>query len=86
MLQALNRGVSEERIAAALNVDVYAVRQKSQMLDGICDEVVELLCDRKMSPELFRILRKMKPEIQILPRIRLISPLYLCGFGAQKFA
>ena len=65
LLQALNRGVSEERIAAALNVDVYAVRQKAQMLDGICVEVVELLRDRKMSPELFRILRKMKPAIQI---------------------
>jgi hypothetical protein len=35
------------------------------MLDGICVEVVELLRDRKMSPELFRILRKMKPAIQI---------------------
>jgi len=65
LLQALHRGVSEERIATALNVDVYAVRQKAQMLDGICDEVVELLRDRKMSPALFQVLRKMKPAIQI---------------------
>ena len=65
LLQALNRGVSEERIAAALNVDVYAVRQKAKLLDGICDEVVDLLRDRKMSPELFHVLRKMKPAIQI---------------------
>lgn len=65
LLQALNRGVSEERIAAALNVDVHAVRQKARMLDGICEEVVELLRDRKMSPELFHVLRKMKPAIQI---------------------
>ncbi|MGA3334178.1 MAG: plasmid partitioning protein RepB C-terminal domain-containing protein [Terracidiphilus sp.] len=65
LLQTLNRGVSEERIAAALNVDVYAVRQKAKMLDGICDEVVGLLRDRKMSPELFQVLRKMKPAIQI---------------------
>jgi len=65
LLQALNRGVSEERIASALNVDVYAVRQKAKMLEGICDEVVELLRDRKMSPELFQVLRKMKPAIQI---------------------
>jgi ParB-like chromosome segregation protein Spo0J len=65
LLQALTRGVSEERIAAALNVDVYAVRQKAKMLDGICDEVVDLLRDRKMSPELFHVLRKMKPAIQI---------------------
>src|ERR1017187_3710713 len=65
LLQALNRGVPEERVATALNVDVYAVRQKAQMLDGICDEVVELLRDRKMSPVLFQVLRKMKPAIQI---------------------
>jgi len=65
LLQALNRGVSEQRIAAALNVNIYAVRQKAQMLDGICDEVVELLRDRKMSPALFQVLRKMKPAIQI---------------------
>jgi ParB-like chromosome segregation protein Spo0J len=65
LLQALNRGVSEERIAAALNVDVNAVRQKAKMLDGICDEVVELLRDRKLSPEIFHVLRKMKPAIQI---------------------
>jgi prepilin-type processing-associated H-X9-DG protein len=65
LLQALNRGVSEERIAAALNVEVASVRKKARMLDGICDEVVELLRDRKLNPELFRVLRKMKPAIQI---------------------
>jgi ParB-like chromosome segregation protein Spo0J len=65
LLQALNRGVSEERIAAALNVDVYAVWQKAKMLDGICEEVVDLLRDRKVSPELFSVLRKMKSAIQI---------------------
>lgn len=65
LVQALNRGVSEQRIAAALNVNIYSVRQKANMLDGICDEVVELLRDRKMSPELFHVLRKMKPAIQI---------------------
>jgi hypothetical protein len=65
LLQALNRGVSEQRIAAALNIDISDVRQKAKMLDGICDEVVELLRDRKMSPALFPILRKMKPAIQI---------------------
>lgn len=65
LVQALNRGVSEKRIAAALSVNVYAVRQKAKMLDGICDEVVELLRERKMSPELFHVLRKMKPAIQI---------------------
>jgi len=65
LLQALRRGVSEQRIAAALSVDVSAVRQKARMLDDVCDEAVELLKDRKMSPVIFQILRKMKPAIQI---------------------
>lgn len=65
LLQALNRGVSEQRIAAALNINVSAVRQNARMLDGICKEVVELLRDRKMSTELFNVLRKMKPAVQI---------------------
>lgn len=65
LLQALNNGVPEERIAKALNVNVAAVRQRAKLLDGICPEVIELLRDRKVSPALFSILRKMKPAIQI---------------------
>lgn len=65
LLQALNSGVPEQRIAAALNVDIAAVRQKARMLDGVCPEVIELLRDRTVSPALFPILKKMKPAIQI---------------------
>jgi hypothetical protein len=65
LVEALKSGVPEDRIARALNVDVAAVRQKSRMLDGICPEVVELLRDRNLSPQLFVVLRKMKPMIQI---------------------
>lgn len=65
LLQALNNGVPEQRIAKALNVNVAAVRQRARLLDGVCPEVVELLRDRKVSPALFPILRKMKTAIQI---------------------
>jgi hypothetical protein len=65
LMEALKSGVAEERIAATLNVDVAAIRRRAQMLEGICPEVVEMLRDKKLSLELFPILRKMKAIGQI---------------------
>jgi len=65
LLEALKSGVTEERIAATLNVDVGSIRKRVQMLDGICPEVVEMLRDQKASFELFAVLRKMKAIGQI---------------------
>ncbi len=65
LVEALKSGVAEERIAATLNVDIAAIKKRVQMLDGICPEVVEMLRDRKLSLEVFPILRKMKPIGQI---------------------
>jgi hypothetical protein len=65
LLEALKSGVSEKRIAAALNVDIYTIRNRTHMLDGICPEVVAILRDRHLSPVVFTVLRKMKPAIQI---------------------
>jgi len=41
--QAIKNGVSEERIARSLDVDISTIRQKRDMLDAICPEAVELL-------------------------------------------
>lgn len=65
LLEALKSGVTEERIAATLNIDVAGIRKRVQMLDGICPEAVEMLRDHKLSFELFAVLRKMKPVGQI---------------------
>ena len=65
LMEALKSGVPEERIATTLNVDVAAIRRRIQMLDGICPEVVEMLRDRKLSLDLFPVLRKMKAIGQI---------------------
>jgi hypothetical protein len=65
IVEALKSGVAEERLAATLNINIGAVRKRVQMLDGICGEVVEMLRDRKISLELFPLLRKMKPIGQI---------------------
>lgn len=65
ILRAVKNGVSEERIAKALNVDVHSIRQKRDLLDGICSEAVELLRDQTPTGNALRDLRKVKPMRQI---------------------
>jgi len=65
ILRAIEKGVSEERIAKTLNVDVAKIRQKRNLLESICAEVVELLKDKHFSPNAIRVLKKMKPMRQI---------------------
>ncbi len=36
ILKALESGVSEERMASALSLDIAAVRKKRDLLEGIC--------------------------------------------------
>lgn len=65
LLEALRNGVTEDRIAKSLNVDVSVIRQKRNMLNGICSEAVDLLRNYKLSPKVFFVLRKMKPLRQV---------------------
>jgi hypothetical protein len=65
ILKALGNGVTEERIAEALDVDVAAIRKKRHLLDGICKEAAELLKDKRVTADGFAVLRKMKPVRQI---------------------
>lgn len=63
--RALERGVSPDRLARALNIDVSHIRKKMNLMEGICPEVGGLVEDRQFSPELFRVVRKMKPTRQV---------------------
>ncbi len=65
ILRAIERGVSEERLAAALNVDLRQIREKRDLLVGICPEAVELLKDKDIGPKTFRPLKSMKPVRQV---------------------
>src|SRR3954464_15490394 len=65
IVRAIDRGVSEDKLAKALNLDVKAIRRRRNMLAGICPEVVEILKDRSLNPTTFEVLRKMKPMRQI---------------------
>lgn len=63
--RAVERGVSEEKIAQALDVNVKIIIMKKNMLDGICPEVINLLKDKMVSHLAFPILRKVVQTRQI---------------------
>jgi hypothetical protein len=65
ILKAIENGVSEGRIAKALNVDVASIRRRRKLLDGICSEAVELLKEKHLALNTFSELRKLAPIRQI---------------------
>ena len=65
ILKAVERGVSEERIAKALNVDIAHIKRKRRLLEGICTEAAEILKDKHIALNTFTELKKMVPMRQI---------------------
>ncbi|MGY3032736.1 hypothetical protein ACVIIV_001906 [Bradyrhizobium sp. USDA 4354] len=65
ILKAVENGVSEGRIAKALNVDVASIRRRRKLLDGICAEAVDLLKEKHLTLNSFSELRKLAPIRQI---------------------
>lgn len=63
--RAVERGVTPERLAKALNVDVSQIHKKVSLLEGICPEAIEMLKDQHFSANLGSVLRKMKPTRQV---------------------
>jgi len=65
ILTAIEKGVSEERIARVLNVNPSSIRQKKNLLDGICPEAVELFKDKHVPINTLVQFKKLKPLRQI---------------------
>lgn len=65
ILKAIERGVSEEKIAAALDLNPRSIHRKVKLLDGICPEAVAILKDKACTAAVFTTLRKMIPLRQI---------------------
>ncbi len=65
ILKAVESGVSIERIAEALDVDVKEIRARISVTDGLCPEVVEALKEKLISPQVLKLLRRVVPSRQI---------------------
>ena len=57
IVKAVQSGVSEEKLARVLNLDIGTIRNKKNLLEGICPEAVELLKDKSVPEPVFRVLR-----------------------------
>lgn len=65
ILRAVKRGVSEEKIARALNLNTANIERKRNLLNGICPEAVDLLKDKMVASNVFKVMRRMKAVRQI---------------------
>jgi ParB-like chromosome segregation protein Spo0J len=63
--RAIDRGVSPNRLAIALGIDVSTIHRKATLLEGVCKEAAELLKDREFTTNVSRVLRLMKPLRQV---------------------
>lgn len=66
IVRAVDRGVSPDKIAAALGLDPASIRRRFRLLDGICPEVAELLKETPCPMVVFDILRQMVPLRQMI--------------------
>ena len=65
ILNAVKKGLSEERLARALNVNIDSIRHKRTLTQGICAEAIELLKDKHVPIATFGELKRLKPLRQI---------------------
>ena len=57
--RAIDRGVSRVRLARAFNVNLSAIKRRTNVLQGICPAAVNWLQDNQFTPDVARILRNM---------------------------
>ncbi|WP_423758929.1 plasmid partitioning protein RepB C-terminal domain-containing protein [Burkholderia sp. NLJ2] len=65
ILKVYESGVPIDRLAAALGLSAGTIRARFRMLDGVCEEAIRLLADKRVPCRVFAILRQMKPFRQI---------------------
>ncbi|MBX4954739.1 plasmid partitioning protein RepB C-terminal domain-containing protein [Rhizobium lentis] len=65
ILKAIEKGVPEERLARALNINISSLRHKKTLLEGICPEVIDMLKEKHVPINTIGQLKKMKPMRQI---------------------
>lgn len=65
VVRAMERGVSADRLAEALNMEANSIRRRFRLLDGICKEVEEMLADKPCPMLTFELIKRMKPLRQM---------------------
>uniref|UniRef100_A0A1S7LJI6 RepB plasmid partition n=1 Tax=Magnetococcus massalia (strain MO-1) TaxID=451514 RepID=A0A1S7LJI6_MAGMO len=85
--KALDRGVSEEDLARHLGVNVQSIKNKKNLLKGICKEVVEMFQKRDIPISTFAILRRFIPFRQMqVAEVMIGANNFSEGFAQALFA
>jgi hypothetical protein len=83
IMKAVKNGVTPERIAAALNLNVRDVRNSMNLLDGIHEEAIFLLKEKPICPAAIRILKRVKAVRQIeMAELMVSANTYAKGYVA----
>ncbi len=88
IIKAIEKGVSKEKLAKALNIDRKTLEMKLNLLEGICSKVADMLkCESNISSKVFLILKKMKPPRQIeVASLMKENRNYTTGFAEALYA
>jgi hypothetical protein len=81
ILNAVKSGVPIKRLSEVLGISEKTIKSKFNLLDGICQEVSELLADKNVPSSIFRMLKKMKP----LRQIEVVTSMNSLGQFSLKF-
>lgn len=73
ILKLIEHGLSEQRVAELLGVDISTLRTKIRLLDGISQEVADVLKDKKCPVGSIRLLRQLKPARQLQVATLMVS-------------
>lgn len=73
ILKLVEHGMSEQRIAELMRVDISTLRSKIRLLNGISPEVAELLKDKRCPVASIQLLRQMKPARQLQVAALMVS-------------
>lgn len=86
IMKAIKNGVTDERIATALNLSLQYVRSSMNLLTGIHPEAVDLLKDKQISPGAIRILKRVNAVRQIeIADLMVSSNNYSKGYAEALF-
>ncbi|MBH5385042.1 plasmid partitioning protein RepB C-terminal domain-containing protein [Bradyrhizobium diversitatis] len=87
IVRALARGVSEEKLAKALDVNIGHIKRRRAMLDGISPEVIEMLKDKMVSTVTFDALRRMGSMRQVeVAELMLSASNFTIGYARALLA
>jgi hypothetical protein len=87
IVRAIDRGISEGKLAKTLGVKIDYVMRRKALLKGISEQTIGLLKDKPVSPVVFDVLRKMKPCRQNEAcRLMISTSTYSASYARALFA